>query len=62
MVNNSTDTNKKNNHLSSPTIEHKQKTMAYDMEIQVLAWKRHRHVGVKGHPYYEDKQPLTVFF
>jgi hypothetical protein len=35
--------------------------MAYDMEILVLAWKRHRHVDIKVHPYYEDKQGTDMW-
>jgi len=32
MVNNSTNTNKKNNHLSPQLTQHKNKTMTYDVE------------------------------
>ena len=42
MVSNSTNINKMNSHLSHQIIEHK-KHMA--LEIQVLAWYRHKNVG-----------------
>jgi hypothetical protein len=44
MVNNSTNINKANNHLSSQPIEHKKDSWQMTLEIQVLAWDRHKAV------------------
>jgi selenocysteine-specific translation elongation factor len=43
MVNNSTNINKTNNHLSHYLTEHKKKHMTLD--IQFLAWNRHSNVA-----------------
>ena len=42
MVNNSTDINKTHNHLSSSLTEHKYKPQHMMLEIQVLAWDKHK--------------------
>ena len=41
MVNNFTNINKKNNHL----IEHKKRSWHMMLEIQILAWDRHKNVA-----------------
>jgi hypothetical protein len=43
MVNNSTNINKTNNHLSTQIIEHKN-TMTITLEIKVLTWDKHKNV------------------
>jgi hypothetical protein len=48
MVNNSTNFNKKNNHLSPQISEHKKKDYNNEhmtLEIQVLAWDMHKNVA-----------------
>jgi len=46
MVNNSTNINKTNDHLSTELIEHKNEGQQHMMlEIQVLAWDRHKDVA-----------------
>ena len=42
MVNNSTIINKTSNHLSPQSIEHKKDPQHMAIEIQVLAWDRHK--------------------
>jgi hypothetical protein len=42
MVNNSTIINKTSNHLSPQNIEHKKDPQHMAIEIQVLAWDRHK--------------------
>ena len=45
MVNNSTNSSKTNNQHSPQVIEHKKKIMTYDLELQVVAWNRHKNVA-----------------
>ena len=57
MVNNSTNINKKNNHLSPQIIEHKKGPRHMALDIQVLGWDGHinvaalnRWIGFKATP------------
>jgi hypothetical protein len=46
MVNNFTNVNKKNDHLSSQLVEHKKNSTTYKtLEIQFLFWDGHKHVA-----------------
>jgi len=45
MVNNSTNIDKTNNHLSPPLTEQKNKPRHMTLEIQVPAWNRHNNVA-----------------
>jgi len=45
MVDNFSNINKTNNHLSSSLPEYKQKPQHMMLEIQVLAWERHENVA-----------------
>jgi hypothetical protein len=45
MVNNSTNINKTNNHLSHCLTEHKKNPQHLTLEIKVLAWDSHRNVA-----------------
>jgi hypothetical protein len=42
MVNNSTNLTKTNSHLSSHVIEHKNIVRHMKLEIQVMAWDKHK--------------------
>jgi hypothetical protein len=46
MVNNSTNINKINNHLSPQLIKHKKKTRHTMLKIQVLTWDGHKEVAM----------------
>jgi hypothetical protein len=43
MVNNSTNINKTNNNPSPQLTKHKKRTQHMMLEIQALAWDRHKH-------------------
>ena len=45
MLNKSTNVNKTNNHLSSQLIEHKKDHGHMTLEIQILAWDKHKNVA-----------------
>jgi len=48
MVNNSTNINKTKNHLLRQNIDHSKDHLPHvTLEIKVLSWDRHKHVGDK---------------
>ena len=59
MVNNSTNINKKNNHLSPQAIEHKQKSWNMELKILVLVWYRYKYVAGLNWLIIDPK-PLTL--
>jgi len=46
MVNNSTNVNKTNNHLSPQTIGHRKRPRPMTLGIMVLAWEIHKNMAV----------------
>ena len=60
MVNNSTNINKMNNHLSPSLTEHKKNPWNTTLEIQVFAWDRHKNVIGLNRLMVSKPPPLLV--
>ena len=59
MVNNSTNINKMYNHLLPQIIEHKKRPRHMTLDIQVLAWNRHKTVAELN--LLMGSQPIHIF-
>jgi hypothetical protein len=58
MVNNSTNINKTNYHLSPETIEQEKEPRHMALEIHILAWNRHKHVVGLNRLMGSQRSPL----